>query len=225
MAGFFPPWQDLQSLSRLSFLVLSDFFSRRWKYMLGPEYHLNFRAGGTFLVFLYGKSYLSFNPVRQLPVSYRLHQSQPKENRMPDLTLWKNQQLYRMKKDIDKMFYELFRYFGATGLDEGEHLHLPELVETADELIITFEIPGMNDNQLEIWADEDGLRLQGQTMEKHIAKDGGTLSSRRAFSSKLRLPCRIMPEKATATIQGDTLTITMPKCIPGGLRKIPIRHK
>jgi len=144
---------------------------------------------------------------------------------MPDLTLWKNQQLYRMKKDIDKMFYELFRYFGATGLEEGEHPHLPELVETTDELIITFEIPGMNDNQLELWADEDGLRLQGQTMEKHTAKDGGTVSSMRSFSSKLRLPCRISPEKATATIRGDTLTITMPKCLPGGPHKIPIRHK
>ncbi len=38
---------------------------------------------------------------------------------MPDLILWKTRQLSRMKQEIDQMFGELYRQFGASELAHG----------------------------------------------------------------------------------------------------------
>ena len=141
---------------------------------------------------------------------------------MPDLTLWKNHQLNRMKRDIDQMFGELFRQFGAPGPDSRE-MHLPEIIESAEELIVVFDLPDLDPERLDIAADENTLRLQGVSKEElAVEVEGETVNGRQTFSSKLHLPCRIMPEKATAVIRGTTVQVTMPRCHPGGWHKIPV---
>ncbi len=139
---------------------------------------------------------------------------------MPDLTLWKNHQLNRMKRDIDQMFGELCRQFGAPGPVSRE-MHLPEIIETAEALIIVFDLPDLDPECLEIAADETTLRVQGVSKEEFTV-EGETVRGRQAFSSNLHLPCRIMPEKASATLTGTTVQITMPKCRPGGWHTIPV---
>ena len=139
---------------------------------------------------------------------------------MPDLTLWKNHQLNRMKRDIDQMFGELFRQFGGPGPVSRE-IHLPEIIEAAEELVVVFDLPGLDPERLEIAADETTLQVQGVGKEEE-AGAGETGDERQSFSSKLHLPCRIMPEKATAIMRGTTVRVTLPKCRPGGWQKIAV---
>lgn len=139
---------------------------------------------------------------------------------MPDLTLWKNHQLTRMKRDIDQMFGELCRQFGAP-CPVGRDMHIPELIESAGELIVVFDLPDLDPERLEITADENTLRLQGVGKGEGAGK-GLPVSGKQSFSSKLHLPCRIMPEKASAILRGTSVQITLPKCRPGGWHKIPI---
>ena len=142
---------------------------------------------------------------------------------MPDLTLWKNRQIHRMKQEIDQMFGELYRQFGAPDFVHRQELFFPEIFETEDELTIVFELPGLDPEKLEVLANENSLRLQVSTKEQ-IHENGRKLNEHKSFSGTLQLPCRIMPEKATALIKDTTLRIVMPKCRPGGLHKIPLRH-
>jgi len=142
---------------------------------------------------------------------------------MPDLTLWKNRQLQQMKQEIDEMFCELYRQFGAPDLAHRHELFFPEIVETEQELSVSFDLSGIDPDNLEIMADENSLRLQASAKEQ-IVEHGRQLNGSKRFSGTLQLPCRIVPEKATAQLKGSTLRIVMPKGRPRGMQKIPIRH-
>ena len=137
---------------------------------------------------------------------------------MPDLTLWKNRQLHQMKREIDRMFGELYRQFGVSDLAHHQELFFPEIVETAEELTVSFDLSELDPDQIEITADENTLRLQLHSKE-HLSENG-----RQAFSGTLRLPCRVMPEKASALVKNSTLHITLPKCRPGGMQKIAVKR-
>ena len=142
---------------------------------------------------------------------------------MPDLILWKTRQLSRMKQEIDQMFGELYRQFGASELAHHQELFFPEIVETAEELTIVFDISGLDPDRIEVSADENSLRLQASAKERQL-ENGRQLKGRHAFSGTLRLPCRVMPEKATAVVKDGTLQISLPKCRPGGMHKIAVRN-
>ena len=142
---------------------------------------------------------------------------------MPDLTLWKTRQLSRMKQEIDQMFGELYRQFGGPDAAHRHELFFPEIIETAEELTVVFDLSGLDPDNIEIMADENSLRLQASGKEQRM-EHGRQLNGSKSFSGTLQLPCRIMPEKATALVEGTTLRITMPKCRPGGLQKIPLRQ-
>ena len=142
---------------------------------------------------------------------------------MPDLTLWKNRQIHQMKQEIDRMFGDLYQQFCGSDLACRQDLFFPEIVETEEELTVVFDLPGLDPDKLEILADENSLRLQVSANEQ-ILENGRRLNEHKSFSGTLQLPCRIKPEKATAVITGNTLKIAMPKCRPGGLQKIPVRH-
>jgi HSP20 family molecular chaperone IbpA len=142
---------------------------------------------------------------------------------MPDLTLWKTRQLSRMKQEIDQMFGELYRQFGASELAHGQELFFPEIIETKDELTVVFDLSDFDPKNIEVLADENTLRLRVSTNEE-LLDTGQHLKGRQSFSGTLRLPCRVMPEKAAALIKDGRLHITLPKCRPGGLHKIEVKH-
>jgi len=142
---------------------------------------------------------------------------------MPDLTLWKNHQIQQMKQEIDEMFCELYRQFGAPDAVIRHELFLPEIVETEKELTVVFDLTGIDPDNIEILADENSIRLQASAKEQ-VRKHGRQLNGSKHFSGTLQLPCRIVPEKATAQLEGSTLRIVMPKGRPRSMQKIPIRH-
>lgn len=142
---------------------------------------------------------------------------------MPDLTLWKNRQLHRMKREIDQMFGELYRQFGGPDSAGRQEPFFPEMIETAEELTVVFDLAGMNPDDIEIMADENSLRLL-VSADEQILDHGRQVNGHKSFSGNLQLPCRIMPEKATALIENNILRITLPKYRPGGLQKITVRH-
>lgn len=142
---------------------------------------------------------------------------------MPDLTLWKTRQLSRMKQEIDQMFGELYRQFGASELAHGQELFFPEIIETKEELTVVFDLSDLDPENIEVMADENTLRLRVSANEK-ISGSDRHLGGHQSFSGTLRLPCRVMPEKAAALVKDGSLQITLPKCRPGGLHKIEVKH-
>ncbi|MEW6429310.1 MAG: Hsp20/alpha crystallin family protein [Thermodesulfobacteriota bacterium] len=143
---------------------------------------------------------------------------------MPALTLWKNKQLHRMKQDIDRMFCDLYRQFGTI---DPVHLRqeplFPEIEETEERLTVSFDLAGLDPERIDILADETSLRLEVSGSETRFDQ-GRQINGRQAFSGRLQLPCRVMPESAVATVSNGILRIDLPKCRPGGLQRIRVQR-
>jgi HSP20 family protein len=136
---------------------------------------------------------------------------------MPGLTLWKQQEIDRMRRDMDRLFTRLWDDFGISH-------HLPritrdvpvlDLSETEDNLVIRAEIPGMDPEDMDISVTEDRLHIKGEMRRESVNKgDDYHRVERRygSFSRDIQLPCRVMKEEVTATYKEGVLTIVMPKC-------------
>jgi HSP20 family protein len=141
---------------------------------------------------------------------------------MPDLTVWKEQQIRRMRRDIDRLFAEFFREFRPPLLAEvlGE-APIIELSEKGDKVIVTVELPGFRPEDLDVSASADFLMLRGE--KRDVERGPGTIRQSGSFTNRLRLPCKIRPDQVEASFHHDTLQIVMSKCRPGGFQKVTIR--
>ena len=128
------------------------------------------------------------------------------------------------RREVDRLFDDLWRGFPAFGL--GRQLTWPhvELSETERELRVTVELPGMNEKDVELLIEDGVLTIRG---EKHSAaehKDRGY--SERVygrFERRVGLPSGVDEQGASAEFRDGVLTVTMPRSaeIERG-RRIPI---
>lgn len=141
---------------------------------------------------------------------------------MPDLTVWKNKQIQKMKRDMDRLFTDFFREFGIPSFAEdfGE-MPSVEVTETEDSVIVTAELPGLDPEDYDISVSEHYLLLKGKKKE-HLVRQGTNVERTGTFTNRLRLPCKIEPDRVEACYKDNRLRITMPKCKKPGFQKIKI---
>ena len=146
---------------------------------------------------------------------------------MLELTIWKNQEIDRLRRDMDRLFARLWDDFGMPPFPRiARDIPSIDLSESEDKLIINVEIPGINPEDLDISVTEDRLHITGEMKQESVDR-GDTYHSveRRygAFSRDIPLPCRVMKEEVTATYKEGVLTIVMPKCKPEAARALKIK--
>lgn len=144
--------------------------------------------------------------------------------------------------DIDRMFDQMTQafppFFGRRMFDldpfrgfdvppAGVNLLSPrvDLTEADGTFELTAELPGMDENDIEVTIDSDMLTIKGEKTEEHAEKEKNYhLTERRygAFQRSFRLP----PNVDTAAIKADfdkgVLKITMPKTEESKPKKIAI---
>ena len=147
---------------------------------------------------------------------------------MPDLIIWKDREIDKMKKNMDRLCSQLIDDVCLPqfpfAVEEWPRINL---LETEEALILEVDAPGIKPEALEISVTEDALTVKGETAD--AATD--TFEGRRyierhygAFSRTLRLPCRIKPDQVTATSdEKGVLRITMPKYGPEERRVVKIK--
>ncbi|MGD8387380.1 MAG: Hsp20/alpha crystallin family protein [Desulfobacteraceae bacterium] len=146
---------------------------------------------------------------------------------MPELVVWKREEMNRLRRDMGRMFARVWDDFGMPHV-------LPsvvgptwiEVTEKADRLSVRLEIPEMDPDNLEVHAAEDLLTIRGFESDETVRKGKGRSQRERrsiSFSRSLRMPCRIIPEEASATFSQGVLKIDLPKCKPPSARKLDIR--
>lgn len=148
---------------------------------------------------------------------------------MSELTLWKKQELDRLRKDMDLLFRRFRRGFGVPRafLDVAETFRT-ELTETEDKLVLTAELPGIKPEEIQISVTENSLNLKAETSEDVIEKGEGFQrreKSSRSFSRSISLPCRIVSEEVKASYRDSVLSIELPKCKPQKERGVEIEVK
>jgi HSP20 family protein len=122
-----------------------------------------------------------------------------------------------LHREVNRLFDDVFRGFG-TGLpipnqfSNGERWPNVEISDTEKEILVTAEIPGMEEKDIEVLLNDGVLTLKGE-------KRSETEDKERQFSERFygrferRIPfgIEIEEDKVDARFKNGVLTITLPK--------------
>jgi HSP20 family protein len=148
---------------------------------------------------------------------------------MPELIVWKNERMDKLRKDMDRICTRVCDEFGIPlFLETAAELPAIDVSETEDSIILRAEVPDINPEDLDISITDDTLRIKGETKQERVEEAGGVQRTERrygAFSRTLQLPCRIDMDDVKATYKEGILNIVMPKCSPEQAREIKVKVK
>lgn len=125
-------------------------------------------------------------------------------------------------REMDEMQNRLRRMFdegfpaGMTPTEPLGWMPVVEIVENADELILTAELPGMAEENIEVLFEDDVLVLRGEKKEeKHEEADDRRYHvwerTYGAFRRAFTLPPTVDPAKIVAEFKNGVLTVHLPK--------------
>ena len=123
------------------------------------------------------------------------------------------------RREMDRMFDDFFTGFGGRGLmasSAGWQGVTPTLdvTETDKEIVVTAEVPGLDDKDFEVTLAGDMLTIKGEKKAEHEERNGDSHYMERrfgSFSRSLRLPHEVKDEKVDAKYDKGVLTIRVPK--------------
>ena len=148
---------------------------------------------------------------------------------MTELNIWKNEELDKLRKDLDFRFRRFRRGFGVPrAFLERTEMFATSLSETEDYLVLKTELPGVRVENIRLSVTDDSLSLVVESNEDSVEQGANlqTIVKRtRSFSKSIALPCRIVVEEVKATYQDNVLKIELPKCRPKQARGITIEVK
>lgn len=146
---------------------------------------------------------------------------------MPELVIWKRQQISKLRKDMDRMLESVlgeFRPVSSTGVALKRPKY--DLVETDEELILKAEIPGINPNEIEIDITDNILTIEGEIRQENVSEDENHHRIERrygAFSRSIPIPRRIVLSKVKASYNNGVLQVVMPKYSGEEKRGVKVR--
>lgn len=137
---------------------------------------------------------------------------------MPGLTLWKNQEIDRLRRDMERLFARLWDDFGIPRFPRiSRTIPAIDLSDKGENLIVRAEVPGINPEDLDISVTEDRLHIEGKLTQESVDQGENYQKVERkygTFSRDVKLPCRVTKEEVKATYKEGVLTIVLPKCTP-----------
>jgi len=148
---------------------------------------------------------------------------------MSELILWKNQEIVKLRRDMQRLFNRFWYGFGVQ-IPPQEAGGIPsiDLSETEDILTLKAVCPGIKPEDMDISVTEDTLFIKAETKEETIEESATYQKIQRrsgSFSRTISLPCRIKIDEIEAVYKEGILKITMPKCEPDKARGIQIQVK
>ena len=148
---------------------------------------------------------------------------------MSELVSWKDQEIRRLRKDMDRLFSRFRNGFGAPTLPgtalEGLYI---DLLEREDTLTVRVEIPGINPEDVKISVTNDLLTISGEKSEERKDESRYYYRVERrfgSFSRSIRLPSKVEIDKTEATYKKGVLSIVMPKAKTEKKNKVSIQVK
>ena len=149
---------------------------------------------------------------------------------MSELILWKDEEIHKLRRDIDRLFDRCWSEFGVCRfLGEVSEGFSTQLTETEESLIFRAELKGINPENLDVSITNDAfLTIKGEKIVVS-AEEGGyyhRVKRRfRSFSRTFRLPCRVRVGEIKAIYKNGTLKVVMPKWKPQRARCIKVEIK
>jgi HSP20 family protein len=99
-----------------------------------------------------------------------------------------------------------------------------DVLETADQYIVTAEVPGMKRDDLDIRVHEGRLTIAGVRREplQHCEQYHRVERGHGSFSRTFHLPVPVDSERIAADLRDGVLTVTCPKAADGAARRIQV---
>ena len=99
------------------------------------------------------------------------------------------------------------------------------LFDTGSALLVTAEVPGLGEKDVQLTLNQDVLTLSGQ--RRSDAPEGYSVHRQErlpaTFSRSFSLPVKVNPEKTTASIKNGILSITLEKAAEAKPRQIAVK--
>ena len=134
---------------------------------------------------------------------------------MTGLTLWKDQEIERLRKDVDRIFR---RCCGTLRVSMSPLVSdtpfRTELSETDDMLIVTATLPGIRREDVDISVTENRLTIDAKRADQTVDETSGyrrVTEASKTFFQNIRLPRSVDIDGIEASFKGDVLRIVIPK--------------
>jgi len=141
-----------------------------------------------------------------------------------------------LQRDMNRLFDDVFRSFdsrlpamGGFGSLEGFGAPWPsvEIADTDKEIRVTAEVPGLEENDIEVLLDGDVLTLRGEKRSETEDKDRH-FSERvyGRFERRIPLGIEVEEDRIEARFRNGMLTVVLPKTEQeqSQVKRIPISH-
>jgi HSP20 family protein len=119
-----------------------------------------------------------------------------------------------MREEMDRMFEDMIPTLAWPSLQAEACLPAVDAFETADEIKVKAELPGLKKDDIEITATEDSICLKGEfKLEEHVKEEGFIRNERRSgkFCRTIPMPTEIKADQVKASFKDGILEITAPK--------------
>lgn len=99
------------------------------------------------------------------------------------------------------------------------------LIDSGSKIILTAEVPGLTDKDIELTLNQDVLSISGQR-KVQVPEGYSVHRQERAavnFARSFALPSRVNPETASAAVKNGILTVTLEKAADAMPRQIAVK--
>jgi HSP20 family protein len=126
----------------------------------------------------------------------------------------------QMRREMNRLFDDVFGGFGLPSVLGPALRQMPapkiDVSETDNEIQVTAELPGIDQNNVEVLLEDDRLIIRGEKKEEREEDDKDRNYHVRervqgAFSRTLPLPFAPDPNQVKAEFKNGVMTITIPK--------------
>jgi HSP20 family protein len=148
---------------------------------------------------------------------------------MANIVRHQPREVLSLREAMDRLFEQSF--LSPLGGDGGwGQMGTPavDVMETADEVVVTASLPGIKAEDVKISLTGDVLQLSGQTAAETERKDATYhVRERRAsaFSRSIALPAPVESDKAQADFENGVLTLKLPKSLAARPKTITVKAK
>jgi HSP20 family protein len=137
------------------------------------------------------------------------------------------------RREMDRVFDDFFRDFARPALrpangNRDAMTPLVDVAETEKEVVVTAELPGLDEKDFEVTLAGDVLTIKGEKKVEREEKDGDAYYVERqfgSFSRSLRLPFEAGDATVEAKFDRGLLTVRIPKPVElrSAVRKIDVK--
>jgi HSP20 family protein len=133
--------------------------------------------------------------------------------------LWDLEKLEPVR-EIENLQHEMNRIFerfmggGNGGSRELTFIPSVEIEDTADEIHLKLEVPGMEAKDLDVEVMEDAVKIKGERKSESKTEEEGMVRSEfhyGSFERMVPLPVHVQNEKANAEYKNGILSLILPK--------------